>query len=84
MSRKLLSAAASALLDERRMLSLDELSALSTVPDESVPSLAALAHEVRLAYCGPDVEIEGILSAKTGGCPEDCHFCSQSSASTRR
>jgi biotin synthase len=22
----------------------------------------------------------GILSAKTGGCPEDCHFCSQSSA----
>ena len=27
----------------------------------------------------PEVEIEGILSAKTGGCPEDCHFCSQSS-----
>jgi biotin synthase len=79
MFRKLLSAAASALLDERRMLSLDELSALSTVPDESVPSLAALAHEVRLAYCGPEVEIEGILSAKTGGCPEDCHFCNQSS-----
>ena len=25
------------------------------------------------------VEVEGILSAKTGGCPEDCHFCSQSS-----
>ena len=43
-----------------------------------MPSLAALAHEVRLAWCGPEVEIEGILSAKTGGCPEDCHFCSQS------
>jgi biotin synthase len=43
-----------------------------------VPALAALAHEVRLAWCGPEVEIEGILSAKTGGCPEDCHFCSQS------
>jgi biotin synthase len=25
------------------------------------------------------VEVEGILSAKTGGCPEDCQFCSQSS-----
>jgi biotin synthase len=49
------------------------------VPDASVPSLAALAHEVRLAWCGPEVEVEGILSAKTGGCPEDCHFCSQSS-----
>ena len=46
------------------------------VPDASVPSLAALAHEVRLAWCGPEVEVEGILSAKTGGCPEDCHFCS--------
>jgi biotin synthase len=44
-----------------------------------VPSLAALAHEVRLSWCGDAVEVEGILSAKTGGCPEDCHFCSQSS-----
>ncbi len=43
-----------------------------------VPALATLAHQVRLAWCGPAVEIEGILSAKTGGCPEDCHFCSQS------
>ena len=50
------------------------------MPDASVPALAALAHEVRLAWCGPQVEVEGILSAKTGGCPEDCHFCSQSSA----
>ncbi len=41
-------------------------------------SLAALAHQVRLAWCGPTVEIEGIVSARTGGCPEDCHFCSQS------
>jgi len=28
--------------------------------------------------CGPEVEVEGIVSVKTGGCPEDCHFCSQS------
>ena len=51
---------------------------LAVLPDASVGSLAALAHEVRLAWCGPEVEVEGILSAKTGGCPEDCHFCSQS------
>ncbi len=29
-------------------------------------------------WCGPEVEVEGIISLKTGGCPEDCHFCSQS------
>jgi biotin synthase len=37
-----------------------------------------LAHEVRMRWCGPEVEVEGIVSVKTGGCPEDCHFCSQS------
>ena len=67
-----------ALLDDRRHLSLDELALLSDLPPESVPALAALAHEVRLAWCGPEVAVEGILSAKTGGCPEDCGFCSQS------
>ena len=78
MSRELIAAAGAALLDERRQLKADELATLATVPDSAVPSLAALAHEVRLSWCGPEVEVEGILSAKTGGCPEDCHFCSQS------
>ena len=77
-SRTLLAAAGDALLDERRMLDGGELAALAALPPESVPALAALAHEVRLAWCGPEVEVEGIISAKTGGCPEDCHFCSQS------
>ncbi len=68
-----------ALLVDARDLTLEELHALAALPDERVPSLAALAHEVRLARCGAAVEVEGIVSAKTGGCPEDCHFCSQSS-----
>jgi biotin synthase len=76
--RERLRAAEDALLDQRRPLTDEELAGLAAVPDTSVPSLAALAHEVRLAWCGPEVEVEGILSAKTGGCPEDCHFCSQS------
>ncbi len=76
--RAVIAGAEKALLDERRLLSADELTALATLPDGAVMNLAALAHQVRLAWCGPEVEVEGILSAKTGGCPEDCHFCSQS------
>jgi biotin synthase len=79
--RQLLAAAERALLDERRLLTGDELTALAGLPDSAVVALAALAHQVRLTWCGPAVEVEGILSAKTGGCPEDCHFCSQSARS---
>ncbi|GAB4100707.1 biotin synthase BioB [Sinomonas halotolerans] len=59
-------------LDEGQVLQILRL------PDEAVPAALDLAHEVRLAHCGEDVEVEGIVSIKTGGCPEDCHFCSQS------
>jgi biotin synthase len=77
--RALLARAERALLDERRMLTGEELAALAALPDGAVMGLGSLAHQVRLSWCGPGVEVEGILSAKTGGCPEDCHFCSQSS-----
>ena len=80
MTEPAIRSASAALLDERRQLTAAELFALAAVDHESVPSLASLAHEVRLAWAGPVVEVEGILSAKTGGCPEDCHFCSQSAA----
>ena len=46
--------------------------------DDRLQDLLALAHAVRMKYQGPAVEVEGIISLKTGGCPEDCHFCSQS------
>jgi biotin synthase len=48
------------------------------LPADRLPELLQLAHEVRMTWCGPEVEVEGIVSLKTGGCPEDCHFCSQS------
>jgi biotin synthase len=59
-------------LDERQVLEILRL------PDERLDDALALAHEVRMRWCGPEVEVEGIVSVKTGGCPEDCHFCSQS------
>jgi biotin synthase len=59
---------------------LDEAQILEVLrsPDEDLPELLQLAHDVRMKWCGPEVEVEGIVSLKTGGCPEDCHFCSQS------
>src|SRR5579863_10147025 len=59
--RELLAAAEVALLDERRLLEASELAALAALPDGAVMRLAALAHHVRLAWCGPTVEVEGIL-----------------------
>src|SRR5438105_15249391 len=59
---------------------LDEAGVLDVLrlPDEAIPAVLQVAHEVRMRWCGEEVEVEGIISLKTGGCPEDCHFCSQS------
>jgi biotin synthase len=65
-------------LEAGRSLDHAGLLEILTLPDERVPEALELAHEVRLRWCGPEVEVEGIVSLKTGGCPEDCHFCSQS------
>ncbi|MDU4704887.1 MAG: radical SAM protein, partial [Corynebacterium sp.] len=59
-------------------LNYEETLAVLNLDDDSIEDLLALAHEVRLKWCGEEVEVEGIISLKTGGCPEDCHFCSQS------
>jgi biotin synthase len=65
-------------LEEGRGLNAEQALQCLTLPDERLEDLLALAHEVRMRWCGPEVEVEGIVSLKTGGCPEDCHFCSQS------
>src|SRR4051794_41823136 len=65
-------------LERGEGLSEAQILGVLRLPDERVDDALALAHEVRMRRCGPDVEVEGIVSLKTGGCPEDCHFCSQS------
>ncbi|MFY9489111.1 MAG: biotin synthase BioB [Solirubrobacterales bacterium] len=67
------------LLEERGRITIDEALQIQQLPDDQLGHLADLAHRVRLDYCGESVEVESIISGKTGGCPEDCHFCSQSS-----
>ena len=65
-------------LDAGEGLAPEQVLEVLTLPDDALDALLALAHDVRMRWCGPAVEVEGIISLKTGGCPEDCHFCSQS------
>ena len=65
-------------LDRGEGLNQEQILEVLQLPDDQLEDLLALAHEVRMKWCGPEVEVEGIISLKTGGCPEDCHFCSQS------
>jgi biotin synthase len=65
-------------LERGHGLTQEQVLQVLRLPDDRLDGLLALAHEVRMRWCGPEVEVEGIISLKTGGCPEDCHFCSQS------
>ena len=77
-STDILAVARHQVLERGEGLSQQQVLEVLQLTDERLEELLALAHEVRMAWCGPEVEVEGIISLKTGGCPEDCHFCSQS------
>jgi biotin synthase len=74
----ILATARTQVLEQGIGLSEDQALQVLHLPDDRVDELLDLAHEVRTKWCGDEVEVEGIVSLKTGGCPEDCHFCSQS------
>lgn len=59
-------------------LSVEEgLAVLEADDDELLPMLHA-AFQVRKAYFGKKVKLNLIINAKSGLCPEDCGYCSQS------
>ena len=56
---------------------LEEIAALFALP---FPELMFRAQSIHRAHFDPtQVQISTLLSIKTGGCPEDCGYCSQSS-----
>jgi len=65
-------------LTDGRGLDHDQVLRCLRLPADRIAEALGIAHQVRMRWCGPEVEVEGIVSVKTGGCPEDCHFCSQS------
>ncbi|WP_408068740.1 biotin synthase BioB [Williamsia herbipolensis] len=74
----ILEVARAQVLEGGEALRQDQVLEVLRLGDDRLTELLQLAHDVRMKWCGPEVEVEGIISLKTGGCPEDCHFCSQS------
>ncbi len=62
----------------RRPASRETLLGVLLLADADRDALLARSLRMRLARAGADVNLEGIVSAKTGACSEDCSFCSQS------
>lgn len=67
----------------RRILggdAIDRRTALAVLqaPDEELLALMHAAYDVRRAHFGRTVQLYYLMNAKSGLCPEDCNYCSQS------
>ena len=63
-------------------LSREECKAILECPDGQIMELLSAAFRVRANYFGKKVSLHLLINARSGLCPEDCSYCSQSSVST--
>jgi biotin synthase len=59
-------------------LSAEDALAVLECPDEELLDLLAAVYRVRRRWFGNQVQLYFLMNAKSGLCPEDCGYCSQS------
>lgn len=62
-------------------ISRDQALSLLRSPDEDLLALLSAGFQIRRKYFGKTVQLYFLMNAKSGLCPEDCHYCSQSKVS---
>jgi biotin synthase len=62
-------------------ISSDEALAVLASPDDELLDVLAAAYRVRRQSFGNQVQLYFLMNAKSGLCPEDCGYCSQSKVS---
>jgi biotin synthase len=64
MTRDILDVSREQVFDRGVGLDQEQIVAVLRLPDERVGDALELAHQVRMRWCGPEVEVEGIVSVK--------------------
>lgn len=63
-------------------LTSTEALSVVTAPDEQLLDILSASYRVRHRYFGKTVQLYYLMNAKSGLCPEDCSYCSQSKDAT--
>ena len=62
-------------------LTREQAISILEAPDTDVLSILSAGFRIRHHHFGKSVQLYFLMSAKSGLCPEDCHYCSQSKIS---
>jgi biotin synthase len=66
---------------QNQELTREEALSILQCPDDEITGLVASAERVRKKYFGKRVKLNYLVNVKSGLCPEDCHYCTQSKLS---